>query len=617
MSTPQIATESIPPLQAPAAESRRVLRVWPAVVIAAAYWVTMTILSRLDLPIFAGFFSSVGASALTGLLFSIWFLTRRAIPGMDRLLVILAAVAGAVLVGFVSDKSVGFGGLLFIGPPVLVTAWALWLLIARKWSAAVIRNGLLVTLVVIWGQFLLVRINGVDGDQKPSVSGRWSTSAEDIYLAQRASAATKSPAPQGHDSGTNPVLALSPGDWPGFRGENRQGELHGTRIATDWKAAPPKLVWKQRIGPAWSSFVVLGNRLFTQEQRGEEEAVVCLDAGTGKEQWAHLDKARFSDGQAGAGPRSSPVFDQGRIYSVGATGVVNCLDAATGGAIWSRDAKADSGASKPMWGFSSSPLIAGDLVIVYAGGPGDKGLLAYQVSDGKPAWSVATGPVSYSSPQLVSLGKAPQVLLLSDAGLIAVDPKSGKLRWNYETPPMQMWRVAQPRQIGESSIVLGSEDLGLIRLDLTPHSDGTWTPTVTWTTRALRPAYNDFVYQDGFIYGFDEGFCCCVDAQTGTRRWKGGRYGHGQLVLLADQKLLFVISEYGDGVLVSARPEKHEELGRFAAISGKTWNHPVISHGRLYARNSEEIACYQLATPELHAAGSDRNSQPVATRATR
>jgi hypothetical protein len=135
-----------------------------------------------------------------------------------------------------------------------------------------------------------------------------------------------------------------------------------------------------------------------------------------------------------------------------------------------------------------------------------------------------------------------------------------------------------------------------------PNSDGTWTPKVAWTTRALRPAYNDFVYQDGYIYGFDEGFCCCVDAKDGTRRWKGGRYGHGQMVLLADQKLLFVISEYGDGILVAARPEKLEELGRFAAISGKTWNHPVIAHGRLYARNSEEIACYELAPAATHTA---------------
>ena len=381
--------------------------------LAVAYWVAMLVISRLDLPIFAGFFSSVGASVLTGLLFSIWFLTRRAIPGTDRLLAVLAVVAGALVVGFGSDKSVGFQGLLFIGPPMLVTACAICLLIAAKvvtdcnpQRTARCARARLGSIPAGSHQWRRRRPESVD--QRP----RWSTTAED-RTSPNCVAGTKSPATPEVASEANHTLALAPGDWPGFRGENRQGELHGTRIATDWKTAPPKLVWKQRIGPAWSSFVVLGNRLFTQEQRGEEEAVVCLDAATGKEQWAHLDKARFSDGQAGAGPRSSPVFDKGRIYSMGATGVVNCLDAATGRVLWTRDALADSGApNKPMWGFSSSPLVVGDLVIVYAGGPGDKGLLAYRVADGKPAWSVATGPVSYSSPQLVTLGKEAQVLLL-------------------------------------------------------------------------------------------------------------------------------------------------------------------------------------------------------------
>ncbi len=398
------------------------------------------------------------------------------------------------------------------------------------------------------------------------------------------------------------ALTLASGDWPDFRGENRQGELHGAQIPTDWKAAPPKLLWKQRIGPAWSSLVVLGNRLFTQEQRGKDEAVVCLDAATGKELWSHLNEGRFSDGQAGAGPRSSPVFADGRIYTMGATGVVNCLDAATGKQIWSKDAAKEAGANAPMWGFSSSPLVTAGMVIVYAGGPGDKRLMAYRAKDGQLAWSAASGPISYSSPQLVHFGTDTQVLFISDEGLIALDPATGKQRWSYEAPGHGMWRVAQPRQINGSSILFGSEDLGLVRLDLAPQSDGTWTTNVAWKSQALRPAYNDFVYQDGSIYGLDKGLLCCVDAKTGERRWKQGRYGFGQILLLADQKLLFVISEYGQGVLVAANPERFQEVGHFEAIAGKTWNHPVIAHGRLYARNSEEIACYQLAPPETHTA---------------
>jgi outer membrane protein assembly factor BamB len=624
MSAPQIETMSTPNPAGHSVPARPQLRVWPAVLIVVAYWVAVTVCSKLDLPIYKGFFSSVIASFLTGLLFAIWFLTRRAIPGRDRLIVFGVAVAGTVLVRYVADSSVGFIGVLFAGLPLLCTAWAIWLLIARKWSPAVIRNGLLILLFLIWGQFTLVRIDGIDGEQKADVSLRWSRTAEDLYLAEHASNSTSTSTSTSAKSAATPklessgphTLALAPGDWAGFRGADRQGELRGSKIATDWKTAPPKLLWKQRIGPAWSSFVVLGQRLYTQEQRHEDEAVVCLEAATGKELWVHLDpKARFSDGQAGAGPRSSPVFDKGCLYSMGATGIVNCLDAGTGEKIWSQNVVTDSGAPLPMWGFSSSPLVAGGNVIVYAGGPGEKGLLAYRADDGKSAWSVATGPVSYSSPHLVKLGGEPQVLFLSDLGLIALDPKSGKLLWQYEAPSKQIWRVAQPRQIGDSAIVLGSEDLGLVKLDLA-HHDGAWTPTVAWKSQALRPAYNDFVYQDGFIYGFDEGFGCCVDAQTGQRKWKGGRYGHGQLLLLADQKLLLVISEYGQVALVSARPEKYEELGHFEAISGKTWNHPVVAHGRLYVRNSEEAACYELATPEVRAARALR-TESTATAAVR
>jgi outer membrane protein assembly factor BamB len=595
MSAPQVESETIPLDSTPAAAPRRVLRVWPAVVIAAAYWVAIFVASRLDLVIYKGFFAAMISGLLAGLLFTVWFYSRRAIPGKDRLLLFFAVIAMGAVVAVLSDSSVGIQGVLFAGPGVLCTAWALWLLIARKWSPATVRNGLLVALVLVWGQFFFVRINGVDGAQHASISPRWARTSEDIYLGQRASVG--SAVDQMADAQKSQPIVLSEGDWPGYRGESRQGELHGVKIATDWKAAPPKLIWKQRIGPAWSSLVILGNRLFTQEQRGKDEAVVCLDATNGKEQWAHLDQTRFSDGQAGAGPRSSPVFANGRIYSMGATGIVDCLDAATGRLIWTHNAKSDSGASVPMWGFSSSPLVTGGVVIVYAGGPGDKGVLAYHTKDGELAWSVAAGPTSYSSPQLVKLGGETQVLCLSDTGLVAVDPKLGKVRWQYEADGHQTWRVAQPRQIGESSLILGSEDLGLVRLDLT-HRDDKWTPTATWKSEALHPAFNDFVYQDDSVYGIDKGLLCCVDAQTGKRRWKNGRYGYGQILLLADQRVLFVISEYGDGVLVAARPEKLEELGRFSAISGKTWNHPVIAHGRLYVRNSEEIACYELATPK-------------------
>ncbi len=573
-------------------ESTPAPRVWPAVVLVATFWGFVIVSRLLDLPIYGVFMSNMGAAALLGLLFMVWWLMNRRITARDRLFGFAVAIVCGGLAARLCDPSVGPIGVVLFGAPVSLSVWLLWLLLTRRRSAAVQRVGLLFLLVLVWGSLTVVRVDGVWGDNNATLSLRWSRSAEDNYLAQRVEANRNAPAPAADDASSQ-ELVLQSGDWPEFRGPFRQGELHGVKIATDWSASPPKQVWRQRIGPAWSSVAIVGNRLFTQEQRGESEVVVCLDNDTGKEVWSHQDATRFSDGQAGAGPRATPTFSEGRIYSLGASGILNCLDAATGKSQWTRNIIADSAAPFPMWGFSSSPLVTEGIVAVFAGGERDKGLLAYRAATGEPAWTTATGQVSYSSPQLAFIDGQTQMLLLSDRGLVSVEPESGTVLWQYTAPGSGIWRVVQPRQVDDNGILIGSEDLGLVRLDIT-HDQGSWTPAQRFRSRAMRPAYNDFVLSDGFVYGFDGGLLCCVDAQAGKRRWKAGRYGHGQVLLIADQRVLLVISESGEAVLVAASPEGHQGLGRFQAVKGKTWNHPVIARDRLYVRNDEEIACYEL-----------------------
>jgi outer membrane protein assembly factor BamB len=341
---------------------------------------------------------------------------------------------------------------------------------------------------------------------------------------------------------------------------------------------------------------VVGDRLFTQEQRGDTEAVVCLDTATGHEVWSHEDRARFWDGVSGAGPRATPAFDGGRIYSLGGTGILNCLDAATGKRLWTRNIAEESGASVPGWGFSGSPLVTGPLVVVYAGGPNEKGLLAYRADTGQTVWHAAAGQMSYSSPQLVSLGGQEQILMLSDGGLFAVDPASGKSLWTAGTPTPGAPLSLQPHALNDSQILATSPaDFGLALVDLTRTGD-TWEAIKRWGSGEIHPSFNDFVICKGYIFGFNEAIFACLDIENGKRRWKKGRYGHGQVVLLAEQELLIVLAETGDVVLLTTNPDRLEEIGRFKAIEGKTWNHPAIAHGRLYVRNAEEMACYELAT---------------------
>ncbi len=592
MTSDVIRSLPVDPL-APAASPVARPRVWRAVTLVGLYWACYFLLRWADLPLFTGFVAAMASCALLTLLFTIGWLASRRVGLAERLLGLGVAIIGGVLASLLSAPTAGKLAWVLLTLPWVVTAWAAWLVAARSASARTRLVGLPAVLLLTWSAFVLIRIDGLAGDGQMVVRWRWSPTAEQLYLAERAragGAAADQPGPAA-------ALALRPGDWPGFRGADRSGEVRGIAVATDWSVAAPRPVWRHRVGPGWSSVAVVGDRLFTQEQRGESEAVVCYDAANGHEVWVHEDAGRFTDGQAGPGPRATPTFADGRLYALGATGLLNCLDAATGARHWSRDITADSGAKPPIWGFSGSPLVAGGMVIVFAGGSREKGLLAYRAeSGGEPAWTADVGQNSYSSPQPATLGGVPQVLFLGDRGLTAFDAASGAVLWEHRAamggPGLP--RSLQPHPIGEGQVLIGSEgDLGLALLDVTHTGDG-WSVAQHWASPRLRPSFNDVVVHDGSIYGFDGGVFCCVDLHSGQRRWKDGRYGHGQVLALADQGVLMVVAEDGRAVLVAANPDRHEELGAFQAVDGKTWNHPAIAHGRLYVRNAEEMACYPL-----------------------
>jgi outer membrane protein assembly factor BamB len=364
-------------------------------------------------------------------------------------------------------------------------------------------------------------------------------------------------------------------------------------IDADWAASPPRELWRKPVGPGWSSFAVVGDRLYTQEQRGENEAVVCMEADTGKEIWAHLDDKRFSEPVAGAGPRATPTFHDGRIYAQGATGVLNCLDARTGAKIWSADIAKDSGAAVPMWGFSASPLVLQGLVIVFAGGPGGKAVHAYKADTGEAAWAAGEGKLSYCSPQAAKIGGVEQILFCTEKGLVAFSPTGGVLwqnDWAVDAP-----RVVQPALVGDSDVLLGT---GMGNGTRRVHVEGSgtdWKTSEVWLTKDFKPYFNDLVIAKGHLYGFDGEFFTCVDLEKGEKRWKARGYGSGQVLLLAEQNLLLVLSEKGEVALLEANPQKRVELpGKFQAIQGKTWNHPVVAHGKLFVRNGEEMACYKV-----------------------
>jgi outer membrane protein assembly factor BamB len=566
-------------------------RPWPALVFVALFWTAFFAVAALDKPYFYGFLFGMAAPAVLALLFFGWWFTRGRIPMRERLYALAVVLGMGVLVAPFCHRSIWFT-LVTLGLPIVLTVWSLWMLVAKQIGITRDRFGLLMVVAVTWALGTLVRIDGVNAALQADVRWRWSPSAEDLFLAEKAQRLAPDPAAP-PELAAAPVVS-APGDWTGFRGPNRDGVIRGVTIAPNWDTTAPQPLWRQRVGPAWSSVIVIGDRLFTQEQRGEQETVVCYEAATGKEIWVHEDRARFWDAVAGPGPRATPTFDDGRIFTLGGTGILNCLDAATGKRQWSQDITTLANTKPPMWSFSGSPLVVDRLVVVYAGGPDDKGLLAFRAESGDIAWTAPAGGGSYSSPQLATIAGIKQCLMLADNGLTAVDPVTGTVLWQHGLAMPGAPRTAQAHIIGGRQLVAGSlAGPGIAKIEV--QRDGnTWQATERWASTQLKTEFPDIVVHEEHAYGFEVGILCCIDLKTGKRLWKGGRYGRGQVMLLADQGALLVSSETGELVLLKANPRKHEELCRFTALDGKTWNHPVVAHGRIYIRNAEEMACYEL-----------------------
>jgi outer membrane protein assembly factor BamB len=547
--------------------------------------------------------AGLALSGLITLLFTGWWWFNRRLRLWEKAAGFGLFLSEAFVVGKFAHHSISAFTLWAVGLPVVASLIVGWLFLVKKFGLSWPRLGFAIAVTLGWSYFLFVRIDGADSSLKMQTHLRWTPTAEEEFLAQtRATSrmSAKPPAASSVNSGT------PAGDWTSFRGPQRDGVIVGTTIATNWTSNPPSLIWKRGVGPAWSSLLVVGGQLFTQEQRGDKEVVVCYDASTGEQVWLHEDNARFDEAVSGPGPRATPTFINGRLYTLGGTGILNCLQAVDGKLLWRHDIREASGAKVPMWAFSSSPVVNGDLVIVYAGGEAGKGLLAYRASSGELAWAAAAGSSSYSSPQVTSLAGVPHCLMLHDSGLTSFDPSTGAKLWETGVAMKGAPRCGQPRLIGTNQLLVATlGGLGSSLIEVTTNSAG-WSAVSKWDSKDLKPEFPDFVVHNGYAYGFDIGVFCCLNIADGKRTWKEGRYGRGEVMLLRDQNLLLISSETGELVLLAVDPTAHKELTRFQALQGKTWNHPVVIGDRVYLRNAQEMACYSISSKSPRLADNER-----------
>jgi hypothetical protein len=569
------------------------------------------LLVRLGLPLMGPDFTIYGVLGGFGLSLAIllwWLLFSRA-PWIERIGAFVLIAAGLFGTLRVVDRSISTGAegnLLFVlAIPPLAVAFAAWAAATRHFSDPIRRVTMVATILLALGAWTLVRTGGFTANFNNDIHWRWTPTPEQRLVAEP----PKLPPVPAATPATIPEKASEPKSapkeaaiaapkaeakalWPGFRGPDRDGVVRGVQIKTDWTVSPPVALWRHAVGPGWSSFAVSEDRIYTQEQRGPDEIVACYQLSTGKPVWMHRDAARFWESNGGPGPRGTPTLSQGRVYSLGATGILNVLNAGNGALVWSHNAVTDTGAKIPEWGISGSPLVTRGLAIVAASGR----LIAYDRESGTIRWTGPSHGVSYSSPLQMTIDGVAQIVLLTSTGATSVAVADGKLLWEHA---WKGYPIVQPAITPDGGLLIAaSETSGTRRLAISRapgEGSDQWTVQERWTSMGLKPYFNDFVVHNGDAYGFDGSIMSCIDLKNGVRKWKGGRYGNGQMVLLADQDLLLVLSEEGELALVSATSAEFKEIARFKAIEGKTWNHPVLVGDTVLVRNGEEMAAFRLS----------------------
>ena len=494
-------------------------------------------------------------------------------------------------------------GLLMVGSIVFVHAQGEWAFQKRNLAVAKVTSIAFILLVIWWtffsraptrlrlsvtygltGAFVvfvaLVRTRGMTGDLVPIFEFRWAKH-QSLPAVQTNSAA----AVQRSNDLTN-------ADFPQFLGPDRDGVLSIPRLDTNWTSRPPGIVWRQRIGAACSGFTVVGNIAITQEQRGEDECVVTYDLTSGRQFWLHSGKARYDTVTAGEGPRATPTVVSNRIITFGATGILNCLELASGRLVWTRDVVSESGGKVLEWGCTSSPLVLNGLVIVHGGEGARHSLHAFRLKDGELVWSGGVAKPSYASLSFVTLAGIPQVLAFNHGLITSHDPATGETLWQR---PWGNGNVvcSSPVLVGTNRVLFSSGySVGAELLEISHDAARGHSAKTVWKSIRMKSKFGHLFARDGFLYGLDDGIFACVNLADGSQRWKEGRYGHGQGLLVGDLYLL--MGESGEIILLRPTPDAPNELARFRVFGSRTWNPMALSGDMLLVRNDHEAVCLQL-----------------------
>ncbi len=490
--------------------------------------------------------------------------------------------------------------LTFMSTAVCLAVSWIWLLLRAGLAQPARLKVLWIPPAVLVLFVALVRVDGFSGAMIPSLSWR---------AAQPATPRTGHIPPSTDHGG---MTEAGPNDFPGFLGLDRHARADGTTLAPDWTSAPPKLLWRHPVGLGWSGFAVVGDLAVTMEERESSTGLYAYSLTGGEPLWAYTWPGRFDQSLAGPGPRCTPSIAAGRVLAQDAHGFVVCVSAADGSLLWDYDLREAFGVSDDqerqnvLYGRSNSPLVTHDMVILPGGGEATAkqvGLIAFDLTTGDVRWESPARQQSYASPTRATLAGVDQILTVNEGSLSGHDPENGMILWEHPWPSSSSADSAasQAVPLGPDGVLISKGyGMGAMRLELSVADSGQLDATPLWhERRLLRTKLTNIVIHEGYAYGLSDGILECVDLAAGQRVWKGGRYGHGQV--LGTGELLLVQTEEGRVVLRAASPNAGpgspaSDLGSIDALDGKAWNNMALAGDVLLVRNAREASAWRLPT---------------------
>lgn len=379
-------------------------------------------------------------------------------------------------------------------------------------------------------------------------------------------------------------------DWPCWRGPRGDGISRETNWSYRWSDAPPKTLWKAQVGTGFSSFSVAQGRLFTMGHSQGKDTVFCLDALTGRERWSHTYPCELVDNLHEGGPACTPTVDADRVYTVSKEGHLFCFSAADGAIRWQLELQPLLDVTMPEWGFSCSPLVVGELLILEAGRT-----VALDKLTGKEIWRTERFAPGYGSPALWKLGARQLIATLNNECLLVTDLKTGKVLDKASWTTSFKTSSITPIVSGDTVFISTGYNRGCALWTLNGE-----TLEQEYENKSMSNHMNNCVLWKGHLYGFDGNShnarqvrVACIEYSTGKSKWRERGLGCGSL-LLAGNKLL-LLSDEGELVVAQPSPDQFEPLARVQILSGKCWTVPVLSHGLIYCRNAAgDVACVDV-----------------------